>query len=112
MNSQVTPRDLENLLATVLQVGTAAAVATIGVGMALNLGGLNPTLLLPFTTTRVGFLALGIVGIIVLPVLRVVISLWYYARHDDRNMVIVVATVLAFIAGGLLVGLSGVDLGG
>ncbi len=112
----VAPASLEVALAHVLQLGTYASVALIGVGSVLLLAaGGSPTQggppldlgRLPADIAGLrpeGFLWLGIVGVIATPALRVARAMLGFARRGERRMVGVSVLVLAVIAVGVIVG--------
>jgi uncharacterized membrane protein len=103
-------RDLEATIARVLRAGTYASVALIAVGVALmvahgispldtpppldpggvvaGLAGLRPE----------GVLALGLVGIIFTPTIRVVASLIGYLEDGERRMALISLGILGVIA--------------
>jgi uncharacterized membrane protein len=110
------PASLEVALAHVLQLGTYASVALIGLGSILLLaGGGSPTQggpPLDLTTLTAdlialrpaGFLWLGILGVLATPALRVARALLGFARRGEQRMVAVSILVLAVIAVGVIVG--------
>jgi uncharacterized membrane protein len=127
MTSRLAPREsqassatatasLEVALAHVLQVGTYASVALIGVGALLLLaaGGSpvdgGPPLdlaTLPSDLLELrpaGFLWLGILGVVATPALRVARALLGFTRRGERRMAVVSMLVLAVIAVGVIVG--------
>lgn len=112
----VPPASLEVALAHVLQLGTYASVAMIGIGSLLFLGsGGSPTQggppfdlsTLPadlLALRPAGFLWLGIVGVLATPALRVTRALLGFWRRAEQRMVAVSALVLVVIGFGVIVG--------
>lgn len=90
-------RSLENRLAGVLRYGTLVASVTIAAGMVLN--EVTPTASVPDLVT------VGIVGFIVLPVLRLGMMLIHYHSTRDLPIFQVVAIVLFLVAAGLILGM-------
>jgi uncharacterized membrane protein len=91
---------LESLLAYVLQYGSWAASATIGVGLALSL--FSPHAL-PFSGMKI--VTLGVALFILLPVLRVFIMFLVFLRDRDYKFSAIAALVLAILLVGVIVGL-------
>ncbi len=112
------PASLEVALAHVLQLGTYASVALIGIGSLLLLGGGgSPTqggppldlATLPadlLALRPAGFLWLGIIGVLATPALRVARALLGFGRRGEQRMVLVSVAVLAVIGVGVFVGVT------
>jgi uncharacterized membrane protein len=110
---------LEARIASLLTIGTYAAVGLLATGVVLMLAmGLNPLdqapdldpggLLADVAALRpAGFLWLGLIALIATPSARVVAALVGYARAGEREMTIVAGLILAVIALGVAVGLGG-----
>ena len=118
--SRVTPAGpgtLEAALAHVLQLGTYASVALIGVGSVLllafggsPLGGgpaFAPELIVPdiLALRPAGFLWLGIAGVLATPGLRVLRALIGFWRRGEQRMAVVAVLVLVVVAVGVVAGL-------
>ena len=114
------PGTLEVALAHVLQLGTYASVALVGIGSLLLLAGggspvaggpaLVPEQIIPdvLALRPAGFLWLGIVGVLSTPALRVVRALIGFWRRGERGMALVALLVLVVVVIGVLAGfLSG-----
>lgn len=119
MGPRPTARSLESSIARLLTAGTYASVALIAIGVVgLALAGTSPLDPAPvFALDRLGadlvglrpmgFLWLGILGIIATPAARVAAALVGYARSGERPMVIVAALILLVIALGVASGTAG-----
>jgi Protein of unknown function (DUF1634) len=94
------PARLEGLLAGVLQWGSWAASAAIGVGCVLALVG--PHVATPLPGVRV--VTLGIALFILLPVVRVALMLIVFLRERDYRLGAVAALVLAIMFVGFALG--------
>lgn len=90
-------RSLENRLAGLLRYGTLVASVTIAAGMVLN--EVAPKDSVPDLVT------VGIVGVIVLPVLRLGTMLIHYHSIRDLPIFRVVVIVLVLVAVGLVLGI-------
>jgi uncharacterized membrane protein len=112
-------RRLDARIATLLTVGTYAAVGLLVVGVVLMaVTGRSPldtapdldpgTLLSDVVALRpAGFLWLGLIALIATPSARVVAALVGYAQGGEREMAVVASLILAVIALGVVVGLAG-----
>jgi len=111
-------RDLEATIARLLSIGTYVSIAFVALGVVLLLAaGASPTDKAPtFDLGRlpsdlgglrpIGFLWLGILGLIVTPAARVTAALIGYARAGERPMLLVSALILLVIAVGVAVGIA------
>jgi uncharacterized membrane protein len=111
------PGTLEAALAHVLQLGTYASVALIGVGSVVLLAGggsplgggpaFAPERIVPdiLALRPAGFLWLGIVGVLATPGLRVLRALIGFWRRGEQRMALVAALVLVVVAVGVVAGL-------
>jgi uncharacterized membrane protein len=111
------PGTLEAALAHVLQLGTYASVALIGVGSVVLLAGggsplgggpaFAPERIVPdmLALRPAGFLWLGIVGVLATPGLRVLRALIGFWRRGEQRMAVVAALVLVVVAVGVVAGL-------
>jgi uncharacterized membrane protein len=86
----VSDRALERRVARVLQDGTWAAASVIGVGLASG---------------SVRVVTAGIIGLILLPVVRVTLMLAAYLGQRDYRLSAIAGLVLLFLALGFLTGL-------
>jgi len=112
-------RSLEARVSLVLKVGTYAAMALVGLGVALMLAsGRSPLDVAPVldpgslaadlaALRPSGFLWLGILIVLATPPLRVATALSGYLRAGERQMAVVALLILAVIALGVVVGTSG-----
>jgi uncharacterized membrane protein len=91
---------LESLLAYVLQYGSWAASATIGMGLALSLAGAHS---LPFSGMKI--VTVGVALFILLPVLRVLIMCLVFLKERDYKFSAIAALVLVILLVGVIVGL-------
>jgi uncharacterized membrane protein len=112
------PRSLESSIARLLTAGTYVSLAFVAVGVGLlAMAGTSPLDAAPaFDLGRlggdlvalrpVGFLWLGIIGIIATPAARVAAAGVGYARAGERAMVVVAGLILGVIVLGVLSGTS------
>jgi uncharacterized membrane protein len=91
---------LESLLAYVLQYGSWAASATIGVGLALSLISAHAP---PFSAMKI--VTVGLALFILLPVFRVFIMFVVFLKDRDYKFSAIAALVLAILVLGVVVGL-------
>jgi uncharacterized membrane protein len=96
---------LESVLAKFLRYGTWVASSVIAIGCGLlavearkGMPGSAETLALRCVTAGIAFL-------ILLPVARVAIMLWFFLRDRDYRLAIAAALVLTTIAAGVAVGI-------
>lgn len=90
-------RIIEQRIGIFLGYGTFVCTMIVGIGLAQQ----------AFTLQRwpVNLVAVGIVGFMVLPVIRVLMMLGWFARTHDSAMILVVMIVLVFVATGAIVGI-------
>jgi uncharacterized membrane protein len=112
-------RSIEASVSLALKVGIYAAVALVGVGVALMVGdgrsplevapGLDPgSLVADLVALRPSaFLWLGVIVVLATPPIRVATALIGYLRDGEREMALVALLILAVIALGVVVGTSG-----
>jgi uncharacterized membrane protein len=118
-NASGRPWSLETLIARVLQVGTYTAMALILIGVVLMaLGGIDPlaTVTQPFDPATLvadvlglraaGFLWLGIVMVIGLPVGRVLLELAGAIAHRDAPMAAIAVGILVVVGIAIVVALA------
>ncbi len=110
------PRSLESSIGRLLTIGIYVSVGLIAIGTVLLIGsGRSPLDAAPaFDPARlasdlgslqpVGFLWLGILGVMATPAARVAAALVGFARSGERQMVLVAATILIVIAIGVVTG--------
>ena len=91
---------LESLLAYVLQFGSWAASATIGMGLVLSLISAHAP---PFSGMKI--VTVGLALFILLPVFRVFIMFVVFLNDRDYKFSAIAALVLAILALGVVVGL-------
>lgn len=89
---------LERLLTYVLQYGSWAASAVIGVGLALSLFGTHGAIGVKIVTA-------GVALFILLPVFRVLIMCLVFLRERDYRFSAIAALVLVILVLGVVVGL-------
>jgi hypothetical protein len=106
MTIEATPPRLEQLLASLLQVGTVMASVSIGLGLLCNPGGARVSFAVPEALSNLDLVTVGIIGFIILPVLRVVVMLLAYLYHRDILLGAISAAVLAIIVVGFVVGMA------
>lgn len=78
----------------------AQAIATNPILRFLNLSGLGAGLV---TGDPAAFLTVGLIGLVVTPILRVVTGFYYFRRGGERTMATVTLTVLILLLFGVLV---------
>lgn len=103
-----TPADvspLESLLAKFLLYGTWVASSVIAVGCGLLAIEARSAASAPTGTLPLGCVTAGIAMLILLPVLRVAIMLWFFLRARDYRLAIAAALVLSTIAAGVAIGI-------
>ncbi len=89
------------VIAALLRHGTWLASATIGAGLAVLW--LRPmTGTIPFGVSGVALMKIGVALFIFLPVLRVALMLFLFARERDTVYTAISALVLAIMAAGFL----------
>lgn len=90
---------LESLLAKFLRYGTwlASSVIAIGCGLLATAKG--------NTSLALGCVTAGIALLILLPIVRVAIMLWFFLRDRDYRLAIAAALVLSTIAAGVAIGI-------
>jgi uncharacterized membrane protein len=94
------PIRIESLLAGVLNVGTWLASIVIAAGLVLSLFYQRT----PFpTATRI--LTAGIALFILLPILRVILTLIFFAKERDHKFAAAAAIVLLIIFAGFAIGI-------
>ena len=119
MNAPAATPTLEVLIGRVLRIGTYTAMALVLIGVVLmTLGGIDPlaTASQPFDLAIVvddvialraaGFLWLGIVLVIALPVGRVLLELAGAIAHRDASMIAVAVGILIVVGVAILVALA------
>lgn len=89
-------RSLENILARVLGIGTFVCSCTLAIGLLLDITSIS--------LAKIDLVTIGIVGFILLPILRLVVMLARYVTNRDAPMMRVVATVLTLVMVGAIVG--------
>lgn len=89
-------RSLEHNLAYLLKYGTLICWLVIGAGVLLKAADI--------ATPGFDLVSIGIVGFILLPILRLVCMLIAYLRTKDRAMIRVVTIVLCLVLTGLVAG--------
>jgi uncharacterized membrane protein len=107
----------ERLVARVLTRGSALVVIVLGLGLGLMVGGgisplatappLDPaTLAGDLVALRpAAFLWLGAIGVLGLPVARLVVAIVGFARRGERSIALVGAATIGVIAAGVVLGL-------
>lgn len=90
------PRSLESTLAKLFKCGTWLWWLVIGTGVFLKAADV--------ATPGFNLVSIGIVGFILLPVLRLISMLVAYLRARDRAMIRVVTLVLCLVLAGLVAG--------
>lgn len=90
-------QSLENTLARLLGRGTFMCSCILGIGILLDIFAIS--------LTSFDLVEIGIVGFILLPILRLVTMLVSYAASRDVPMIRVVATVLTLVVIGACVGI-------
>jgi uncharacterized membrane protein len=110
---------VEARLARVLSVGSRIAVGLLAIGIVLMIGrGLSPLDLPPalaldrlvsdlVTLHPAGFLWLGAVAIMALPIIRLVVAGASFWQTGERSRALLAAGTLTIIAIGVVLGLSG-----
>jgi uncharacterized membrane protein len=110
---------VEARLADVLRVGSEIAVGLLAIGIVLMVArGLSPLDLPPaFAVERLvedlvtlhpaGFLWLGTIAIMALPVVRLVVAAWSFVESGERSRAAISLGTLAIIGAGVVLGLAG-----
>jgi uncharacterized membrane protein len=96
---------LESLLARFLHYGTWLASSVIAIGCALLVAGARTGLPGMAETLPLRCVTAGIALLILLPVARVAIMLWFFLRDRDYRLAIAAALVLSTIAAGVAIGI-------
>ncbi|MCI0344734.1 MAG: DUF1634 domain-containing protein [Chloroflexi bacterium] len=112
-------RTVEARLAAVLGVGSRIAVAILAVGIALMVGrGLSPLDVPPalaverllrdlVTLHPAGYLWLGAIALMSLPIVRLVVAIWAFWTAGERPRAGIGVATLVVIAAGIVLGLAG-----
>lgn len=88
---------LQTQLEQLLKYGTILCSVVIAVGILVDM--------LNAQSLRIDLVTVGIIGFIVLPVVRILAMLWHYVKANDIPMVRVVALVLALMIAGVVLGI-------
>ncbi len=105
--------DINRLIFYVLRGGVVLSITVILVGFALAAtgrpmppDGLHPTEIPGELAAGqpAGFLGLGILLLILTPVARVFLSVFYFAREKDRTYVLITVFVFAILMVGIVIG--------
>lgn len=88
---------LETRLEQLLKYGTILCSVVIAVGILADM--------LIAQSLRIDLVTVGIIGFIVLPVVRILVMLCHYVKANDIPMVRVVALVLALVIAGVVLGI-------
>jgi uncharacterized membrane protein len=87
---------LERMLSVVLKTGVLTSSALLGVGLLLELAGLDPGLTAALTRA-------GLIVLMATPVARVVVSVGQYAAEKDWVFLGLTGSVLLILVGSVLV---------
>ncbi len=114
------PPRLRRWVTVILRGGTIVSVALLIVGLVVwgaqgapTLGGTSPGTSPPTLAaevaagTAIGFLALGLLVLVLTPLARVLVSLTLFAKARDRHFVLFTAFVLAVLTGSVFLALFG-----
>jgi len=95
MNDAASNR-LERILGLVLRAGAVTSSALLGVGLVLELAGVDPSLSAALTRA-------GLIVLMATPVARVVVSVGQYAAEKDWLFFALTGSVLVILIGSLVV---------
>ncbi len=106
--------DVNRIIFYLLRSGVLAAIVLVSIGLLLAAAGspLSSEALRPDRLPGelgalhpAGFLSLGILVLILTPVARVFLSIFYFAKERDRAYVVITVTVFLILMAGVALGL-------